>query len=108
MFRQGDVPNLSYRSGIPAPPDNVDLAFQAPLERVDVVHDRGLPQQHLADHVARLDVLGVDRGEAGAAGRPPTCVWPLAIACSTVSTLPEKTSPGSVLNVISTGWPTAT
>ncbi len=31
------------------------------LERIDVVHDRDLPQDHLADDVRRLDVRGVDR-----------------------------------------------
>jgi len=38
------------------------------LERVDVVQDRDLPQDHLADDVARFDVLGIDRGIASRAG----------------------------------------
>ena len=45
-------------------------------ERIDVVEDRDLPQQHLADDVGRLDVFGEDRGRrrccrpAGAARTP--------------------------------------
>ena len=39
------------------------------LERVDVVQDRDLPQDHLADNVRRLDVLCVDRRGPGRAGR---------------------------------------
>ena len=39
------------------------------LERIDVVHDRELPQDHLADDMARLDVFGVDRRIAGGTGR---------------------------------------
>src|SRR5262249_31320376 len=40
-----------------------------PSERIDVVDDRALPQQHLADDMARLDVPGEDRGEADARRR---------------------------------------
>src|SRR5882757_170850 len=45
------------------------VASLSSSERNDVVQDRGLPQQHLADDVRSLDMLGVDRGSAGAAGR---------------------------------------
>src|SRR5262245_11180800 len=40
-----------------------------PSKRVDVVHDRDLSQGHLADDVARLDVLCVNRRIADGAGR---------------------------------------
>src|SRR5690242_7943473 len=39
------------------------------LERIDVIHDRDLPRDHLANDVARFDVRGVDRGRAVAAGK---------------------------------------
>src|SRR5882757_3280191 len=38
-------------------------------ERIDIVGDRDLAQQHLADDVGELDVLGEDRRVAGASGR---------------------------------------
>jgi hypothetical protein len=39
------------------------------LKWIDVVQDRDLPQQHLADHVGGLDMLGENRSRPGAAGR---------------------------------------
>jgi hypothetical protein len=39
------------------------------LKRIDVVQDRDLPQDHLADDVRRLDMFGVDRRVARGAGR---------------------------------------
>jgi hypothetical protein len=35
------------------------------LERIDGVHDRNLPQDHLADDMARGDVRGINRRVAG-------------------------------------------
>jgi hypothetical protein len=39
------------------------------LERIDVVHDRDLPQDHLADDMARLDVRSENRRSTGDTGR---------------------------------------
>ena len=83
----------------------------------------------------RLDVIGEDRGLAGAAGRqaranlrsssltrttngadctsfgvtasPEAATCPVDDACRTVSTFPGKTLPGKNLKVTSTGWPGA-
>jgi hypothetical protein len=46
----------------------LDNSFIPSSKRVDVVHNRDLSQDHLADDVARLDVRGVDRRVAGGAG----------------------------------------
>jgi hypothetical protein len=100
---------------------------------VDVVQNRNLPQDNLADNVRRLDMRGVNRRISCGAGREAgrelgvvqfdrttkgaavTCVgatavpevktWPVEVAASTETTLPAKTWPGKNLNVTSTSWP---
>lgn len=85
--------------------------------------------------MCRLDRFSIDRGRAGSARRqalrhflvvepdankerrrlnllgatatPEICACPVEIACSTVSTLPVRITPGSNLKVTSTGWPAA-
>ena len=48
---------------------------------------------------------GADAISFGATATPEVCACPVEIACSTVSTFPVRTTPGSNLKVTSTGWP---
>src|SRR3954471_532903 len=63
------------RTFVSSPLDENTFMARSPYfrisERIDVVGDRDLPQQHLADDMRGPDVFGEDRGFPGAPGRQP-------------------------------------
>ena len=66
----GDVKDLRRRlTNAAAPATRPGQIGPARSERIDVVEDRYLPQQHLADDVGRLHGLGKYRRRPGAARR---------------------------------------